>query len=294
MKRQTRTLVVLAVAVVAASVASYTVYRAVLNLPARQVQLPTKKAVVAAVQMPVGTRLSIDKVKLVDWPDSAPLTRGFADVQDVVERGLVSAVDENEPLTETKLAPKAAGAGLPPTITPGMRAMSIKVNEVIGVAGFVVPGTHVDVLTVIDPGRKDGGDDKIARVVLGNVQVLTAGTRYDQEESKAGGKPIRSTVVTLMVSPADAERLALAQAEGELMLALRHPLDVDLTPTHGVRKAALFADSSDPAPAPVVQPAVHRRPVAAPPAPVPVVAAVPAPYRVETIRAAKRAEDVLR
>jgi pilus assembly protein CpaB len=215
---------------------------------------------------------------------------GFSDPQSVVGRGLIAPVDENEPLTESKLAPKGAGAGLPPTIAKGMRAISIKVNEVIGVAGFVVPGTHVDVVTVIaqDANRNDA--DKLSRIVLSDVTVLSAGTRYDQDESKANGKPIRSTVVTLMVSPADAERLSLAQSEGELMLALRNPLDTEAGETHGVTKAVLFSGNNPTAPHPIVVPAVHRSAVRVP-APTPAPELVP--YKVETIRAAKRAEEIV-
>ena len=292
MNRQTRTFIVLAVAVVAASVASYGVYEALARLPQRQAAgIATIKAVVAATQMPVGTLLTRDSVKLVDWPANTPLQGGFSKIDDVVDRGLVAPVVENEPLSEIKLAPKEAGAGLPPSITPGMRAISVKVNEVIGVAGFVVPGTHVDVVTVIAEGTTRNSGDTISRIVVSNVQVLSAGTRYDQEESRKDGKPIRSTVVTLMVTPLDAERIALAQSEGELMLTLRHPLDVLPSETHGVRKAALFA-SDVPAPKAIV--AIARRSVPPPPPP-PVVLPVPPvkAYTVETIRAAKRSEDVL-
>jgi pilus assembly protein CpaB len=288
MNRQTRTLIVLAVAVVAATIASYGTYRALARLPQRTVQMPTRKAVVAAKQMPLGTLLTRDSVKLVDWPQQTPLQGGFASIDEVENRGLIAAVGENEPLSENKLAPKEAGAGLSPTITPGMRAISLKVNEVIGVAGFVVPGTHVDVVTIIGNG-KGGGDDMVSRIVVSNVQVLTAGTRYDQEESRTDGKAIRSSVVTLMVTPLDAERIALAQSQGEIMLTLRHPLDVAPSETQGVHRAALFA-SNEPAPKPTA--VVARRPIT-PPAPVVPIPPVVKAYTVETIRAAKRSEEVL-
>jgi pilus assembly protein CpaB len=165
-----------------------------------------------------------------------------------------------------------------------MRAISVKVNEVIGVAGFVVPGTRVDVVTIIQRNDKD----TISRVVVSNVQVLSAGTRYDQEEPRKDGQAIRSTVVTLMVSPVDAERVALAQAEGQLMLTLRNPLDVEPSLTEGVLKAALFgADKPVPAPA---RPAARR---AAPVVPDVMPVVVTRINRVETIRAAKRTEEVI-
>jgi pilus assembly protein CpaB len=291
MNRDVRTFVVVAVALAAAGVASYGVYRAVASIPERRVEIATRYAVVAAAQFPVGTLLTRDSVRLVPWPEKSPLQGGFSKVEDVIDRGLVAAVVENEPISENKLAPKASGAGLPPTITPGMRAISVKVNEVIGVAGFVVPGTRVDVVTII---AREAREDTISRVVVSNVQVLSAGTRYDQEEPKKDGKAIRSTVVTLMVSPVDAERVALAQAEGQLMLTLRNPLDVEPSVTPGVRKAALFASmpSSD-TPQTSERSAPVRRAVRtapqSPPAPVPAVQI----YSVETIRAAKRTAETI-
>lgn len=289
MKRQTRTFVVVALAVVAGAVASFAVYRAIARIPVRQVEVATKFAVVAAEPMPVGTLVTRESVKVVPWPEKTPLPGGFASVDDVVNRGLVSAVVENEPIIESKLAPANTGAGLPPTITRGMRAVSVRVNEVIGVAGFVVPGTHVDVVTVIDaPSRQD----TISRVVASDVLVLSAGTRYDQEDSKQG-KAIRSTVVTLMVSPIDAQKIALAQVAGQLQLTLRHPLDVAPSEdTPATWKAAFFTGA-----APAVAPRPASRRSVAPSRPLPPAVEVPAvrpAYVVETIRAAKRAEETIR
>ena len=284
MNRQARTLIVLAVAVVAAFAASYGVYLAISRIPVREVEVATNHAVVAATNLPMGTLLSKDNVKLVAWPAATPLAGGFDDVEAVVDRGLIANVVENEPLVETKVAPKEAGAGLPPSIPPGMRAMSVRVNEVIGVAGFVVPGTRVDVMLIAK--QRDEG---LARVVVSNVQVLTAGTRYEQESAR-DSKPIPSTVVTLLVSPADAEKIALAQIEGNLMLSLRNPIDVEATTSLGIRTAALLSGTSTPPPAP--KSAITRRvvPIVAPPV------APPAPriYTVEAIRAAKRTEEVVK
>src|SRR5262245_19461474 len=292
MTRQTRTLIVVAVAVVAATIAAYGTFRALARMPQRTVEMPTKKAVVAAKQMPLGTLITRDTVKVVDWPAQTPLQGGFASVDEVVDRGLITSVVENEPISENKLAPKEAGAGLSPTITPGMRAISVKVNEVIGVAGFVVPGTRVDVVSVL--GNKGGGNnDTLSRVVVSNVQVLSAGTRYDQEEARADGKAIRSTVVTLMVNPLDADRIALAQSQGELMLTLRHPLDIEPTDQRGIRMASLLTGTGfeDVAPKPAA-PAGPRRALPPPPPPPPAPPVVKA-YTVETIRAAKRSEETL-
>jgi pilus assembly protein CpaB len=286
MNRGTRTLVVLGVAVLAAAAASYGVYAAIRSIPERRVEIATRYAVVAKMELGIGQSLTPELVKLVPWPEKTPLTGGFTEVAQVVDRGLISAVSENEPITELKLAAKGAGAGLPPTIKPGMRAVTIRVNDVTNVAGFVVSGTRVDVLTTI--ARPN--EESIARVVLSNVQVLTANSRYDQEDAKTG-KAIRSTVVTLMVSPVDAERLTLAQQEGQLNLTLRNPLDVEPTESRGITKTTLFGAAA-PAPAPAPTRVAVRRVVAPEPPPAPVV--LPKPYLVETIRAAKRTEETLR
>jgi pilus assembly protein CpaB len=158
------------------------------------------------------------------------------------------------------------------------------VNEVIGVAGFVVPGTRVDVVVTL---RR--GDDSMSRAVVSDVQVLTAGTRYDQAKAR-DGQPIPSSVVTLLVTPADAERIALAASEGQIVLTLRNPLDRKPTDTTGIRTAALLGQA---APAPIVRQVENRRIVVPPPV-VPAVAPAPKIYTVEAIRAAKRSEEVVR
>jgi hypothetical protein len=157
-------------------------------------------------------------------------------------------------------------------------------HEVVGVAGFVVPGTRVDVLVTV---RSEGtNNEPMTRTVVSRVEVLTAGTKFDQEKSR-DGEPIPTSVVTLAVLPEDGERIALASNEGKITLALRNPLDVASTETRGVRLAALMRGTG---PEPVVDPArnrvVARRP---PPTPPP-----PAVYTVEAIRGAKRSSEVVR
>jgi pilus assembly protein CpaB len=283
MNRTTRFLIVLLVAVGAAALAAFAAYRAVSTMPVREVEVAGVSAVVAARPIPVGTVVTKDHLKIVTWPARSPVPGGFAQVEPVLNRGVIVAVAENEPLTETKLAPVGAGGGLPPTIPEGMRAMSVRTNEVIGVAGFVVPGTRVDVVVTV---KLPNQQDTISRVVLSNVQVLTAGTRYDQEKAKEDGKPIPTSVVTLLLTPEDAERLTLASNEGQIMLTLRNPMDVAPTETQGVRMGSLMGAPSPP----VVEKALPGRRVVArvqaPPPPPP-----PKPYTVEAIRAAKRTEE---
>jgi pilus assembly protein CpaB len=288
MNRRYRTIAVLIIAMAMAGVASFGVYRTVQKMPVKQVEVASYKVVVATKAMRMGTRLTDRDMKVVAWPNSSPVPQSHSDIKELIDRGLLSAVVENEPLTESKLAPLEAGAGLPPTIPQGMRAMSIKVNEVVGVAGFVVPGAKVDVL-----GTLKRQDDSMTRTVVSNVQVLTAGTKTDQDKAK-DGQPIPATVVTLMVTPDDAERITLAQSQGQIMLALRNPLDTESPETRGVRTANLFQPQVGPA-QPVA--ADHVAKVARKSRPVePAVVAAPVPriYTVEAIRAAKRTEEVVR
>ncbi len=282
MNRNSRTLIVLALSILVAGVATLFVYRAVERIPVREVEVSSYAVAVAARPLPVGTMLTAADVRLAAWPAGSPVAGGYSTIAEVVNRGLIAPVVENEPLTPAKVAVPEAGAGLPPTITAGMRAISVKVNEVIGVAGFVVPGTRVDVVVTISSRR---GDDSLSRVVVSNVQVLTAGTKFDQDQA-SDAKPVPSTVVTLLVTPGDAERIALASSEGSIMLTLRNPLDTEPTETKGTRMAALMGA---PEPAPVTKAAPRPRPDPPPP-PVP----VPAAYSVETIRAAKRTNEVIK
>jgi len=284
MNRNTRTLIVLAVAVLMAGLASFGVWLTVRSMPVREVEIARAQAVVAARPLMVGTMVTKDDVKIVPWPAANQVPGSFTEIDKVVNRGIIVSTAENEPLTEAKLAAVGSGAGLPPTIPEGMRAISVRVNEVIGVAGFVIPGTRVDVMVTVK--RPDNTSQ--TRVVLSNVTVLTAGTRFDQERATAEGKAIPTNVVTLLLTPPDAEKMTLASEEGRVMLALRNPLDTKPTVTEGARMQALLGEPS----APPVKTKIEGRPfvkAAAPP-----TAPAPKIYTVETIRAAKRSEEEVR
>ena len=289
MNRTTRTIAAVTGALAAAGVASFLVYRA-LERVSRPPAVAMTTVVIASRDVPAGTMLTTDDVKAVAWPATTRLATSFSAVEDVVGRGTVDVLRENEPLTAAKIAARGAGAGLQPTIPAGMRAISIRVNEIIGVAGFVTPGSRVDVLVTLDD--EDSSKKKtMTRVVVSNVQVLTAGTRYDQDQSRKDGKPIPTSVVTLMVTPDDAERVALAQNEGKINLTLRNPLDVDATSTTGAQLASLLGKQTTP-PDPVERPKARVRPARAVVVPPP--AAEVKPIMVETIRAAKRTEEPIR
>jgi pilus assembly protein CpaB len=283
MKKQDRTLIVLTVAVVTAGLAAFGIMRVIENLPVREVEVANRQVVVAAAGLPMGKRLQATDLRVVAWPSRSTVDGSFSSPEEVISRGVILPIAENEPITERKLASLEAGAGLPPVIPEGMRAISVRVNDVISVAGYVVPGTRVDVLVTVRDGS--AASEPMTRTVVSKVEVLTAGTAYDQEKSK-DGEPITATVVTLAVTPEDAERIALASNEGQITLALRNPLDVDETKTDGIRLKNLM---SSPAPAPVIDPNLNRR--IAPPRP---AVPTPKPYMIETIKGGQRETKELR
>jgi len=155
--KQHRTVIVMTVAVATAALAALGVYQAIQKMPIRKVEMETVPVVVATRAIPVGTRLTKDDVKVVAWPARTQVPGAFSNVPAVIDRGVIAPIALNEPLTTTRVAGPEAGAGLPPIIPAGMRAISVRVNEVIGVAGFVLPGTRVDVLVAVsDDGDESG------------------------------------------------------------------------------------------------------------------------------------------
>ncbi len=141
--KKNRTLIVMSIATLMASIAAYGVYRAIQQLPVREVEVASVEVVVASRTLPVGTRLTSDHLRVAPWPARNPVPGAVSDPSEIIDRGVIVTILENEPVTSTKIAGPELGAGLPPIIPEGMRAMSVRVNEVIGVAGFVLPGTQV-------------------------------------------------------------------------------------------------------------------------------------------------------
>jgi pilus assembly protein CpaB len=247
--RGNRVLAVLAVAVVLASVATYMVWR-VIDRPVVQLEASDKpsdvvQVVAAAADLPLGTLVTEDKIKMVTVLASSLPPGYFTDKAQVLNRGVVVPMVASETVLEGKLAPEGAGAGLSPVIPEGMRAVSVKVDEVIGVAGFVLPGTRVDVLVTVTPDEDQ--EVSLTKQVLQNVQVLAAGESIEKDRE---GKPKTVTVITLLVVPEDAEKLTLAATEGQIQLALRNTLDVDSITTPGSDIKSLVSKESAPVPAP--------------------------------------------
>ncbi|MGH9374486.1 MAG: Flp pilus assembly protein CpaB [Vicinamibacterales bacterium] len=283
---RSRIFAVLAVAILAGGGLAYGTYNLVNNQAQPAAQLPTTAVVVAATDLPLGAALEADDLRVVQFPQGQTPEGVFSSTSDLVGRGVIAPLVKNEPIIPAKLASKEAGAGLPPIIPKGQRAVSVRVDDVIGVAGYVLPGTRVDVLTTVNPS--DRQSDMTTKVILSNVQVLAAGTRIDQDTEN---KPVQVTVVTLVVAPDQAERLALASTEGKIQLALRNPLDQGTPETPGIKKASLVGP---------VRVAPARRQASAPKRSKPgqaVTMAPPAPAplpTVEMIRGDKRAQEVIK
>ncbi|HTY62191.1 MAG TPA: Flp pilus assembly protein CpaB [Acidobacteriota bacterium] len=218
-----RFLVLAIIALILSGGLTYMVYRV---LQGRlQSAESNSKVVVAARKMEFGYRITKDDVRLVEWPKGTPLQGSFEDVNLVVDRATVAPLQINEPILDSKLASKEAGAGLMTVIPDGMRALSIQVNSVIGVSGFVLPGSRVDlILTAIPPKDVKGAkqDEMGSKIILENLEVLAAGQNVQRDVE---GKPQTVQDVTLLVTPDQAQRVALATGDGRIQLALRNPLD---------------------------------------------------------------------
>lgn len=192
------------------------------------------RAVVASKDLPVGTVLAEADVRVIEWPGNAVPPGLVSAPQDAIGRGLVTGIRLNEPLLESKLAPRGTGGGLPILIAEGQRALSIRVDDIVGVAGFVVPGTRVDILLTME--SKAAGEVQ-TKAILQNIQALAAGQSVQVDVE---GKPQQVPVVTLLVSPEQAETLALASSQGRIQMALRNQLDTLPIRTNGSRVSALF------------------------------------------------------
>jgi pilus assembly protein CpaB len=252
----------------------------------RTVSIPTKPVVVAAADLDVGAELTREDIRIIDWPANAVPAGAFSDPKEVIGRGIVLPVIQNEPILPLKLASTESGAGLPPAIPPGLRAVSVRVNEVIGVAGYVLPGTRVDVVATVNPTGQN--TDITSKVVLTNVQVLAAGTKIERDTER--NKPMPVSVVTLLVDPEEAERLTLASTEGKIQLALRNPLDKTMPTTRGIKPAVLLGI----APARNAANRAHAVAGTSVKAIVPPPPLAPEVPTVEIIRGDKRAHEVVR
>lgn len=233
-----RALVFMVVALVAGLCAAWLI-RVYLERQAPQVALPPMVQVaVAAADLPVATTLRAEMVTFIEWPEKSVLPGSFTDIGALTGRVLAAPLVKGEPIVEGRLAESGRGVGLAALIPPSMRAMTVRVNEVIGVSGFIHPGDVVDVLTTMRAPMARGSTIETyhSRVVLQGIRVLAAG----EELTTRNERPIKVPVVTLLVTPEQSERLALAHTHGELQLTLRSRTDRDETVTAGITPEELL------------------------------------------------------
>jgi pilus assembly protein CpaB len=210
------------------------VFYKVLGASAETRKVKTRDVVVASVELPVGARIRPADVRIVTVPEGLAPQNCFALADEVKDRVVTNLILKDEPVVPNRLAARGSGAGLAPMIPAGYRAVSVRVNDVIGVAGFIQPGMRVDVLA---SGRLPNTEDSVTRTVLQNVVVLSAG-QVLQPEPK--GQVINAQVVTLQVRPEEAEILTLTSGEGRIQLVLRNSSDNALAATPGAHLAAIY------------------------------------------------------
>jgi pilus assembly protein CpaB len=263
------------------------------------------KVVIAKVEIPLGETIVAEQLTTATYPSNGTPDGVFDSPEKLVGRVAVVNIAPREPVTDFKLAPEGSAGGLSATIPEGYRAMSVKVDDVIGISGFLKPGAMVDVLTVIEPPRDQATrKDPVSKIVLQNVKVLASGQNMDKPKDAREAESVR--VVTLQVTPEQAEKLALAAVEGKLRLVMRNTIDQGDEQTPGADKNTLLTGepasavpepgalkSEQPTPPPAApKPVMHRTPRAPRPAKQEPAAApqAPAPPRpsVEMIQGAKR------
>lgn len=233
----------------------------------QQSSTTTTKVVIASADMSLGQRVSPDMLKVSDWPAGSVPTGTFNDVKKLEGRVLKTSLARGEPVLEAKLSPVGTVGGLSAVINEGKRAITVRVNDVIGVAGFALPGNYVDILVNTEKDNKDGGvtgrDQNISKIVLEKILVLAVAQEAGRDETK----PKVVDAVTLEVTPEQAEKIDLARSIGSLSLVLRNQVDPQDATTAGATKASLLKipvavppAPAAPAPKPVVRKIVARAP----------------------------------
>ena len=284
-----RLLTVLGMSVVLALVVASIFYQVSSHASAKAPAPNVKDVVVAVELLPLGVAIKPNHVKTVKVPVEMYPKTAFGKVDDVLDRSVISAIMPDEPLLEGRLAPRGSGMGLAPIIPTGMRAMALRVNEIIGVAGFILPGMRVDVLLTGRP--PNGANSDVTTTVLQNITVLSANQQL-QPDNK--GQAIAASVVNVLVTPEQAERLTLAGNEGRIALVLRNAIDQKIEPIRGQETSELYTGFRKAAPAPVRTAKAAPKPVAAPPPPPPPPPApVNVPEEIIMIRGREKSVEVI-
>ncbi len=271
---RSRLLLIGFVALLLGAFASFVVYRSLQSRGSSN-QPPGEEVVIAASDIPIGARIEDKDIKLVRFPTGDLPPNSYHQKSRIIGRGAVLPISRGEFILPYKLAGDNAGFGMPTLIPPGMRAVSVRVNDIVAVAGFVIPGTRVDVLLT---GNPSGSSEQQTTTVLEDVAVLAVGQKL---ERNSAGEPQSAQVITLLVSPDDAEKLTLATRQGTIQLALRNPLDTKQANVNSVSTGSLYKGTGAPVVAPSGKPKAMAKHVVVKPQP-------PSVYSVEIIRGDKK------
>ena len=236
-------LTILLISFVIAGGCAFLVYRIVGARIASSKPVLTTKVVAAASDIKLGTVLTATDLTTSDIQGTVP-KGAILKPESVIGRGVISDIYQGEPILESRLAPQGSGGGLASTIPDGMRAMAVRVDQVVGVAGFVTPGLRVDVLASGVPPGAEGNQGTETKTILQNIQVLSAGTDIQKD---AEGKPQQVQVVNLLVTPEQAQTLSLASTELRIQLVLRNPLDTKVAQVQGTAMGQMFGEQGGPA-----------------------------------------------
>ncbi len=193
---------------------------------------------VAKVPIPLGSKIVAEQITVVQFPKESTPDGAYDSVEKLAGRVAVVNIAAREPITEARLAAEGTMAGLSAVIPEGYRAMTVKVDDAAGISGFIQPGTMVDVVVTIDPAEAASRQDPVSKIVLQNIKVLASGQNIDKPENEREANSVKA--VTLQVTPEQAEKLALASAEGKLQLVMRNQIDQGDEQTPGVNKRNLF------------------------------------------------------
>lgn len=235
-----RLLTILLISFAVASMCSLLVYRLVGNSVAANHKASSTRIVAASGDIKLGTVLSSSNLTTIEIAGTLP-KGAILKPESVIGRGVMADLYQGEPILENRLAPAGSGGGLAATIRRGMRACAVKVDEVVGVAGFVTPGMRVDVvISGNPPGMPNPTEGPHVKTLLQNIEVLSAGTDIQKDTE---GKPQQVHVVNLLVTPEQAETLSLASSETHIQLVLRNPTDTQVAELPGTAMSSLFGDS---------------------------------------------------
>src|ERR1051325_6042177 len=217
--------------------------------------------VVAKVAIPLGTKIIPEQLSVVQFPRESMPDGVFDSVDKLVGRVAVTNIAAREPVTDAKLAAEGTAGGLSAVIPEGYRAITVKVDDVVGISGFILPGAMVDVVVVIDPTENNINQDPISKIVLQNIKVLANGRNIDQPKNEREANSVKA--VTLQVTPEQAEKLVLAANEGKLQLVMRNSIDQEDSQTTGQNKRSLLSgEHAMPAPDPGALRSEQAKPVA--------------------------------